>query len=161
MRPLLSLTCCLFVLALGVASAPSASFAAAHSDRKRPAPAPQAAPGERVAALARSLVGVPYRSGGASPQAGFDCSGLVQYVYAKLGVALPHYSGALWRIGRPVETEMLTSGDLVFFDQAGHVGIYIGDGLFVHAPHAGARVRVDAVSWSWYGSTFDGARRVY
>jgi cell wall-associated NlpC family hydrolase len=159
LRAPLTLTCCFFVLALGVAIAPSASFASTQGDRKRPLPVP-AAPGERVAELARSLLGVPYRANGSSPQTGFDCSGFVQYVFGELGVALPHYSGAQWRIGRPVDSEMLIPGDLVFFDQLGHVGIYVGSGRFAHAPHTGARVRLDGVSWSWYGSTFDGARRV-
>jgi cell wall-associated NlpC family hydrolase len=160
LRPPLSLTCCFVVLALGVAAAPSTSLAAGQSDRKRPVPAAPAAPGDRVVAIARSLLGVPYRTNGTSPETGFDCSGFVQYVYAELGVALPHYTGAQWRLGRPVETDKLVSGDLVFFDQMQHVGIYVGDGLFVHSPHSGARVRLDAISWSWYGSTYDGARRV-
>ena len=116
--------------------------------------------GARAAEVARTLLGVPYRSGGTSPQTGFDCSGFVQYVYAAVGVTLPHYSGSQWNLGRPVDTDRLIPGDLVFFDQASHVGIYIGDGFFVHAPHTGTRVRVDAVSSSWYGATYDGARRV-
>ena len=116
--------------------------------------------GARAAEVARTLLGIPYRSGGTSPQTGFDCSGFVQYVYAEVGVTLPHYSGSQWNLGRPVDTDRLIPGDLVFFDQASHVGIYIGDGFFVHAPHTGTRVRVDVISSSWYGATFDGARRV-
>jgi cell wall-associated NlpC family hydrolase len=160
LRRLTSLICCLLVLALGVAAAPSASFASGQADRKRPVPVAPVAPGDRVVALAQSLLGVPYRSGGASPQTGFDCSGLVQYVYGQLGMALPHYSGALWRLGQSVDADLLAPGDVVFFDQARHVGIYIGGGLFIHAPHTGARVRVDVVTASWYGATFDGARRL-
>ena len=155
LRTLLSLTCCLFVVALGVATMPSPSSAAAGSDRKRQAPV-----GARAAEVARKLLGIPYRSGGTSPQTGFDCSGFVQYVYAEVGVTLPHYSGSQWSSGRPVDIQTLIPGDLVFFDQVNHVGIYIGEGLFVHAPHSGARVRIDVISSSWYGATYDGARRV-
>jgi cell wall-associated NlpC family hydrolase len=155
LRTLLSLTCCLLAISVAAATAPSPSSAATGSDRKRQAPV-----GARAAEVARTLLGIPYRSGGTSPQTGFDCSGFVQYVYAEVGVTLPHYSGSQWNLGRPVDTDRLIPGDLVFFDQASHVGIYIGDGFFVHAPHTGARVRVDAVSSSWYGATFDGARRL-
>jgi cell wall-associated NlpC family hydrolase len=146
---------------LGFAVTPSTALAAAGAERKRPAPAAASTPGARAAVLARSLLGVPYQNGGSSPQTGFDCSGLVQYVYAELGLDLPHSSWALWRLGRSVDAVLLAPGDIVFFAGASHVGIYIGSGLFVHAPHTGALVRVDAVSASWYGSTFDGARRLY
>lgn len=143
------------VLALGVANAPATSVASDLAEPKRFTPAAsKVAPGTREADLARSQLGVPYRSNGASPQTGFDCSGLVQYVYAELGVALPHSSGARWRLGRAVGSTSLVPGDLIFFDGQQHVGIYVGN-----APHTGARVRVDPIS-SWYGATLDGARRI-
>ena len=107
-----------------------------------------------AAQIALRYLGVPYVWGGASP-AGFDCSGLIMYVYAQLGISLPHYTVAQWNATRPISSP--APGDLVFFDGLGHVGIYIGGGRFVDAPHSGSVVRID--SMSGFGS-FDGARRV-
>ena len=102
---------------------------------------------------------MPYRWGGASPS-GFDCSGLVMYVYAQLGIALPHYTVAQYQRGVAVSRDRLQPGDLVFFDGLAHVGIYIGNNQFIHAPHTGDVVRVSSLSESWYASNYDGARRV-
>jgi cell wall-associated NlpC family hydrolase len=107
-----------------------------------------------AASIALRYLGVPYVYGGASPS-GFDCSGLVMYVYAQLGISLPHYTVAQWNATQPVSSP--APGDLVFFDGLGHVGIYLGGGRFVNAPHSGSVVRID--SMSGFGS-FDGARRV-
>jgi cell wall-associated NlpC family hydrolase len=107
-----------------------------------------------AASIALRYLGVPYVYGGASPS-GFDCSGLVMYVYAQLGISLPHYTVAQWNATQPVSSP--APGDLVFFDGLGHVGIYLGGGRFVDAPHSGSVVRID--SMSGFGS-FDGARRV-
>ena len=112
-----------------------------------------------VVGIAMQYLGVPYVWGGASPS-GFDCSGLVMYVYAQVGVSLPHYTGAQWQMGVPVAESDLQPGDLVFFDGLGHVGIYIGGGEFIHAPHTGDVVRIDSLSESWYAATYDGARRI-
>jgi cell wall-associated NlpC family hydrolase len=110
---------------------------------------------------ARHLVGIPYRYGGTSPRSGFDCSGFVRYVYAHFGVSLPHSSfGDLLR-GRRVARNHLMLGDLVFFDGAGHVGIYVGNGRFIHAPHTGTAVRISTMSDGWYGTRYVGARRVH
>jgi cell wall-associated NlpC family hydrolase len=89
-----------------------------------------------VVGIAMRYLGTPYVYGGESP-AGFDCSGLVAYVYAQVGVSLPHYTGAQWGMGVPVDRADLEPGDLVFFDGLGHVGIYIGGNEFIHAPHTG------------------------
>jgi cell wall-associated NlpC family hydrolase len=125
-----------------------------------PAPAPSAGGGHpEAASIAARYLGVPYRWGGSTP-AGFDCSGLVSYVYAQLGISLPHYTGAQWSATRPISRADLQPGDLVFFDGLGHVGIYIGGDQFIHAPHTGDVVRVQSLSDSWYASHFDGARRV-
>ena len=115
--------------------------------------------GERVARYARRLLGVPYTYGGSSPQSGFDCSGLVRYVYQRFGVTLPHSSYADFDLGRPVSRVSLKPGDLVFFDGLGHVGLYIGGGRFIHAPHTGTRVQVASIT-GWYAGAFDGARRL-
>ncbi|MGH2970707.1 MAG: C40 family peptidase, partial [Gaiellaceae bacterium] len=112
-----------------------------------------------VVGIAMQYLGVPYVWGGASPS-GFDCSGLVMYVYAQVGVSLPHYTGAQWQMGVPVDPSDLEPGDLVFFDGLGHVGIYIGGGEFIHAPHTGDVVRIDSLSEGWYAATYDGARRI-
>jgi peptidoglycan DL-endopeptidase CwlO len=107
-----------------------------------------------AASIALRYLGVPYVYGGASP-GGFDCSGLVMYVYAQLGISLPHYTVAQWDATEPISSP--APGDLVFFDGLGHVGIYIGNGEFVDAPHTGSVVRIDHLSG--FGS-YDGARRV-
>jgi cell wall-associated NlpC family hydrolase len=107
-----------------------------------------------AASIALRYLGVPYVWGGASPS-GFDCSGLVMYVYSQLGVSLPHYTVAQWNASLPISSP--EPGDLVFFNGLGHVGIYIGGGRFVNAPHTGSVVRIDSMS-SFGG--YDGARRV-
>jgi len=107
-----------------------------------------------AASIALHYLGVPYVYGGASPS-GFDCSGLVMYVYAQLGISLPHYTVAQWNATQPISSP--APGDLVFFNGLGHVGIYIGGGKFVDAPHTGSVVRID--SMSGFGG-YDGARRV-
>jgi peptidoglycan DL-endopeptidase CwlO len=108
----------------------------------------------QAASIALQYLGVPYVYGGASPS-GFDCSGLVMYVYAKLGISLPHYTVAQWNATEPISSP--APGDLVFFNGLGHVGIYIGNGQFVDAPHTGSVVRIDSLSN--FGG-YDGARRV-
>ena len=107
-----------------------------------------------AASIALRYLGVPYVYGGASPS-GFDCSGLVMYVYAQLGISLPHYTVAQWNATQPVSSP--APGDLVFFNGLGHVGIYLGGGRFINAPHTGSVVRIDSIS-SFGG--YDGARRV-
>jgi peptidoglycan DL-endopeptidase CwlO len=107
-----------------------------------------------AASIALRYLGVRYVWGGASPS-GFDCSGLVMYVYEQLGISLPHYTVAQWNATEPVSSP--APGDLVFFNGLGHVGIYIGGGKFVDAPHTGSVVRID--SMSGFGG-YDGARRV-
>lgn len=108
---------------------------------------------------ARRYLGVPYSYGGTSPSSGFDCSGFTRYVYLHFGIALPHYSGAQFAMGRRVARAALRPGDLLFFDGLGHVGMYIGEGRFIHAPHTGTNVSIDRLT-GWYTDRFDGARRL-
>ena len=115
--------------------------------------------GEKAVAIALRYLGTPYSWAGASP-AGFDCSGFVMYVYGKLDITLPHSSWMLWGEGRPVTRKHLRAGDIVFFNGRSHVGIYLRKGTFVHSPHSGDVVRISRMSEDWYGSTYDGARRV-
>jgi cell wall-associated NlpC family hydrolase len=115
--------------------------------------------GMRVVDYAKRFRGVRYVYGGSSPRSGFDCSGFVRYVYAHFGVSLAHSSYAQFGRGRRVARASLRPGDLVFFDGLGHVGIYIGNGRFIHAPHTGTRVSIQPLA-GWYSSRFDGARRL-
>jgi cell wall-associated NlpC family hydrolase len=112
-----------------------------------------------VVGVAMSMLGTPYVWGGSSP-GGFDCSGLVMWAYAQVGVSLPHSSYAQFTYGVPVSRDQLQPGDLVFFDGLGHVGIYIGGDQFVHAPHTGDVVKISSLSEDWYSSNFVGARRI-
>jgi cell wall-associated NlpC family hydrolase len=116
--------------------------------------------GARAAAIALRAVGVPYRWGGASPAGGFDCSGLVYWAYGRLGIELPHSSYALHEMGRSVARSKMKPGDLLFFSGLGHVGIYIGHGRMVHAPHSGSRVQVVDLRHSSYGGRLVGIRRI-
>jgi len=115
--------------------------------------------GDKVVKYAKHLLGVRYVWGGSSPASGFDCSGLVRYVYGHFGVRLAHSSFAQFTSGIRVNRGALKPGDLVFFDGLGHVGIYIGGGRFIHAPHSGTRVRIESLG-GWYSNGFDGARRL-
>ena len=120
--------------------------------------------GGKAVAIAAQYLGIPYRWGGASPITGFDCSGLTMFVYAQLGVHLGHYTGTQFHQGTPVPPALLQQGDLVFFDASafgtpGHEGIYIGNGMFIHAPHTGDVVRI--ASLTSYADRFVGAVRPY
>ena len=139
------------------AAAPKGSFGVGN-------PVSSSIPGDRYSGavgIAERYLGVPYVYGGASPR-GFDCSGLVMYVYAQLGVSLPHYTVAQYNYGDSVSVprDQLEPGDLVFFAGLGHVGIYVGNGQFIHAPHTGDVVRIDSLSEGWYSSEYDGAKRI-
>ena len=116
-----------------VPQAEHASTPAAHGGAR------QAATGEQAASIALEQVGAPYRYGGTGPR-GFDCSGLVQYAYNRAGVSVPRTTGQLWSAAAPVGGDEMRVGDLLFFSIEGkmsHVGMYVGDGRFVHAPQSG------------------------
>jgi cell wall-associated NlpC family hydrolase len=112
-----------------------------------------------VVGIAMQYLGIPYVWGGASPS-GFDCSGFVAYVFAQMGVSLPHHAASQFSYGIAVGSDQLEPGDLVFFDGLGHVGIYIGGGQFIHSPHTGDVVKISSLSDSWYAATYVGARRI-
>jgi cell wall-associated NlpC family hydrolase len=111
-----------------------------------------------VVGVAMAQLGKPYVWGTAGPDT-FDCSGLVVYAYQAVGVSLPHSSYALWNEGVYVSQDQLEPGDLVFFDGLGHVGIYIGGGQFIHAPHTGTVVQIASLS-GYYQANYVGARRI-
>jgi cell wall-associated NlpC family hydrolase len=115
--------------------------------------------GDKVVKYAKHFLGVRYVYGGSSPRSGFDCSGFVRYVYAHFGISLAHSSFAQFRSGVRVTRGGLKPGDLVFFNGVGHVGIYIGSGRFIHAPHTGTRVQIQPLG-GWYSGDYDGARRI-
>src|SRR6185437_17144151 len=128
-----------------------------------PEPTTTIAPPSRyggVVGIAMRYLGTPYVWGGASP-GGFDCSGFVMYVFSQVGVSLPHYTGAQWNYPDAVSVSrsQLQPGDLVFFAGLGHVGIYVGGGNFIHAPHTGSVVRIDSLSGS-YAAEYNGAKRI-
>ena len=131
---------------------------------------PQVAPADPAKAnavlmRALGLVGTPYRYGGNTPESGFDCSGLVTYVYRDmLDLRLPRSSRELAQVQGPrIAPQKLATGDLVFFGDGGnvsHVGIYVGEGRFVHAPSTGGTVRLDHLDGAYWRDHYSGARRV-
>jgi peptidoglycan DL-endopeptidase CwlO len=149
---------CALAASLGVVLLKPVSGRAAQPSSSRRLAASQQV-GVRVVAYAKRFLGVRYVYGGSSPRSGFDCSGFVRYVYAHFGVSLPHSSYAQFGDGRRVARRWLRPGDLLFFDGLGHVGMYIGNGRFIHAPHTGTRVRIERLG-GWYSSRFVGARRL-
>jgi cell wall-associated NlpC family hydrolase len=148
---------CIMLLSLPATATANVFDVKSHVGHTPPAPATIAT---QAVHDALALRGAPYVYGGSTP-AGFDCSGFTSYVYGRLGIALAHSSYDQWNAGQHIPRRDLQPGDLVFFAGLGHVGIYIGDGAFVHAPHTGTVVSVDRLSGSWYGAEYDGAVRPY
>lgn len=120
---------------------------------------------QKLLGKAMQLIGVKYRFGGTNPETGLDCSGYVQYVYkSSVGVNLPRTAAEQARIGERVATSEVRPGDMVFFNTRGfnnsHVGIYVGNGMFVHAPNSRSRVRFDSLESGYWKTKFTGVRRV-
>src|SRR5262245_4844238 len=147
------------VLMCAASSVSTQSAAAAARAHSRPAGAAQPRHPHHLTLEARSRLlaaevvhtalqqrGVPYHFGGGSPASGFDCSGLLAWSFAKIGVYLPHSSYLLAGVGHPVRLGALLPGDVLVFHDRGHVGIYIGHHRFVHAPHSGTTVTVDSLN---------------
>ncbi len=147
MRRSLTLTGLVFVFVCGLAHT-SKAHAAALSKRAA-----------RVVKVALRQRGVPYHWGGTSPRTGFDCSGFTRWVYAHVGVSLPHSSYGQFGMGRRVSIGSLRPGDLLFFYGLGHVGIYLGHGRYIDAPETGQVVHVRSLATA-RGAVY-GARRVF
>jgi len=109
-------------------------------------------------------LGTRYRYGGASPETGFDCSGLITHVFERAGLSLPRTALAQSRVGTPVKRANLAPGDLVFYNTRNqpysHVGMYVGNGRFVHAPKPGAKVRIERLDTPYWRSRYNGGRRL-
>lgn len=117
----------------------------------------------RVLQLAKQQLGTPYQWGGTTLGKGVDCSGLIQQLYARIGVSLPRVAADQFRVGTPVDRKQLQAGDLVFFRDASgihHEGLYVGQGQFLHAPHTGDVVKVSSLDENYYASQFAGGRRI-
>jgi hypothetical protein len=121
---------------------------------------------QKLLGRAMDLVGVKYRFGGTNPETGLDCSGYVQYVYKNaVGISLPRVASAQSKVGQAVVNKTdIKPGDMVFFNTRGaaasHVGIYAGDGKFIHSPRTGSNVRLDSMDNSYWKARYNGARRV-
>ena len=114
---------------------------------------------------ALAALGIDYHYGGHSPATGFDCSGLVAHVFHNAyGLSIPAQTGAQSRLGKPIDLRQIETGDLVFYNTQGqpntHVGIYIGDNRFIHAPRTGAAVRIESMRSTYWKTRFNGARRI-
>lgn len=114
---------------------------------------------------AMSMIGIRYKYGGNAPESGLDCSGLVRYVYKQVwGKDLPRTSEEISQVGQQVDTRDLRPGDLVFYNTLrrgfSHVGIYLGDNKFIHAPSSGGQVRIESMELSYWKKRFNGARRI-
>jgi cell wall-associated NlpC family hydrolase len=119
---------------------------------------------DEIVRTSENFIGLPYQWGGASPEQGFDCSGLTMAVYQLNGLNLPRSSRDQFMLGMPIERRELDKGDLVFFSSSGdekvsHVGLYRGDNRFIHAPGKGKTIRSDSLSDRYYDSRYSGARR--
>lgn len=148
------------------ATAPVRAPAAVAWPEQRPAAPARTAVGDPLAAEAATIaarqVGTPYRYGGTGPS-GFDCSGLVQYAYRAVGVRVPRTTAQLWRHATPIDVDRMQRGDLLFFNIDGkpsHVGIYLGDDRFVHAPSSGRRVTTESLHAEYYSRRLLRAGRV-
>ncbi len=122
--------------------------------------------GREILMYSLSLLDIDYKFGGSNPEAGLDCSGMVAYIYQNAAkVKLPHNAAQIASLARPIDNSRLRVGDLVFFNTLGkpfsHMGIYIGDGKFVHAPRSNSVIRVDRLDNSYFAARYEGARTLF
>ena len=132
----------------------------------RHVPGSSVAEREAIIASAQSMLGVPYRYGGTSPATGFDCSGLVQYAYRHAGIRIPRTTGEQYRASLLLPRHALQPGDVIFFHLRGtarvsHVGIYLGDGRFIHAPSTGKKVSVSELNDPYWKRRFTSGGRLF
>ncbi len=159
--PARSLAARLALLALLLGAAACAKTVIEPEPRAVAIPLPSEEPTDRAviaARMATKYLGTPYARSGMSP-AGFDCSGLVAYVFGRVGIAIPHNAARQYRYGTPVGRADLRPGDLVFFDRLQHNGIYLGDGRFIHATTPGG-VKISSLDNEWFKARWVGARRL-
>ncbi|MSP12629.1 MAG: peptidoglycan endopeptidase [Chloroflexi bacterium] len=154
------------------AAQPAAAQPTAEAAKTAPAAPPPAAPAKaqdnadsrtKLLNLAMSLRGIPYRFGGTTP-AGFDCSGYVRYLLGQFGVDVPHSAAGIYSLSQPISRDQLQPGDLVFFANTympgiSHVGIYVGDGQFIHSPFEGRTVELESMARGYYASRYYGAAK--
>jgi len=122
--------------------------------------------GREILLYTMSMLDIDYQFGGSNPEAGLDCSGLVAYIYKHAaGVSLPHNAAQIAGLARPIDNKQLRVGDLVFFNTLGrpfsHMGIYIGDGKFVHAPRSNSTIRVERLDNSYFAARYQGGRTLF
>jgi cell wall-associated NlpC family hydrolase len=162
---IITLTCLLSACAAGEGESARLHAANLESDAQVRVQAAPPTAADAVVLQALTLLGVGYQYAGKIPQTGFDCSGLVRYVYHEArGVELPNTALELSRVGKKVERDALQPGDLVFYNTLrhafSHVGIYLGENRFIHAPRLGSEVRIEDMSSQYWVARFDGARRI-
>ena len=155
---------CIMTLASlpAVAAEPAGDAPQAVADREESG---WSGPAQEILINALSLTGIKYKYGGISPETGFDCSGFVRYVFQQAAnLTLPHGARALSQLGQTVPVDQLRPGDLVFFNTLksafSHVGIYLGDNRFIHAPSSGGGIHVVNMNDAYWSSRFNGARRI-
>ena len=163
MRTHLLIACLVSLLLADCGSTPPAPERQPQKSVERPAGSAKA---HDVVIYALSLIDTDYRFGGKNPDAGLDCSGMVSYIYGRAaGVKVSGSAADIARRGRPIDREGLRPGDLVFFNTRNasfsHVGIYIGDDRFVHAPSSAGRVRIDQLGARYYAQRFETARSYF
>jgi cell wall-associated NlpC family hydrolase len=154
-----------FAPAAAAQEAPASSLAESATATVKGAAATAWHTAQNLSSFALGLIGVSYRFGGSTPESGLDCSGLVRYVFAQVtGVDLPRTAREMSRVGDKISVDQLKPGDLVFFNTRrfafSHVGIYLGDNRFIHAPRTGRDVEITMIDKSYWQKRFNGARRL-
>ncbi len=163
MRIRTRIACCLLFLLAACGSVPPEPGRSPDTPTKRPEFSEK---GHEVTLFALGLIDTGYRFGGKNPEAGLDCSGMVSYIYNKVaGLKVSGSAADIARKGRQIERSSLRPGDLVFFNTRNapfsHVGVYIGDNRFVHAPSSNGRVRIDQMTARYYAQRFEAARSYF
>jgi len=163
MRTLFTALFVIFISGCAATSPPEAGPRASRATTPQTIPARGLQPGVQIAELAASMVGTPYRYGGSTPDTGFDCSGLVHYSFRQNGISVPRTSLEQFRTAAKISLNDARAGDILFFEdqeKLSHVGIFIGDGRFVHAPTSGRSVSVASLDNPYYQMHLVGVGRL-